>query len=62
MYEHQLHIAQNMLVIAVDTDLQPYHSCYEGWPWRMDWGGHDPASPVAEMHLGLQEPEKGLAT
>mmetsp|Transcript_76483 Transcript_76483/g.151334 ORF Transcript_76483/g.151334 Transcript_76483/m.151334 type:complete len:93 (+) Transcript_76483:77-355(+) len=22
-----------------------------GWPWRMDWGGHDPASPVAEMHI-----------
>mmetsp|Transcript_31564 Transcript_31564/g.104646 ORF Transcript_31564/g.104646 Transcript_31564/m.104646 type:complete len:94 (+) Transcript_31564:120-401(+) len=22
-----------------------------GYPWRMDWGGHDPASPVAEMHI-----------
>merc|ERR1712061_319671 len=22
-----------------------------GRPWRMDWGGHDPASPVAEMHI-----------
>merc|ERR1712151_486555 len=22
-----------------------------GWPWRMDWGGHDPASPLAEMHI-----------
>mmetsp|Transcript_63754 Transcript_63754/g.187056 ORF Transcript_63754/g.187056 Transcript_63754/m.187056 type:complete len:90 (+) Transcript_63754:82-351(+) len=22
-----------------------------GWPWRMDWGGHDPASPIAEMHI-----------
>jgi len=22
-----------------------------GWAWRMDWGGHDPASPVAEMHI-----------
>merc|ERR1712129_676957 len=22
-----------------------------GMPWRMDWGGHDPASPVAEMHI-----------
>merc|ERR1711924_213091 len=22
-----------------------------GWPWRMDWGGHDPATPIAEMHI-----------
>mmetsp|Transcript_33819 Transcript_33819/g.53780 ORF Transcript_33819/g.53780 Transcript_33819/m.53780 type:complete len:94 (+) Transcript_33819:46-327(+) len=22
-----------------------------GWPWRMDWGGHDPASPTAEMYI-----------
>jgi len=22
-----------------------------GWAWRMDWGGHDPATPVAEMHI-----------
>mmetsp|Transcript_74073 Transcript_74073/g.143285 ORF Transcript_74073/g.143285 Transcript_74073/m.143285 type:complete len:93 (+) Transcript_74073:69-347(+) len=30
--------------------LQPV-SADVGWPWRMDWGGHDPASPVAEMHI-----------
>ena len=23
----------------------------QGYPWRMDWGGHDPATPVAEMWL-----------
>eukprot|EP00413_Alexandrium_margalefii_P040157 CAMPEP_0204603210 /NCGR_PEP_ID=MMETSP0661-20131031/57131_1 /ASSEMBLY_ACC=CAM_ASM_000606 /TAXON_ID=109239 /ORGANISM="Alexandrium margalefi, Strain AMGDE01CS-322" /LENGTH=76 /DNA_ID=CAMNT_0051614255 /DNA_START=111 /DNA_END=338 /DNA_ORIENTATION=+ len=22
-----------------------------GWPWRLDWGGHDPATPIAEMHI-----------
>eukprot|EP00929_Paragymnodinium_shiwhaense_P061738 TRINITY_DN3085_c1_g1_i2.p1 TRINITY_DN3085_c1_g1~~TRINITY_DN3085_c1_g1_i2.p1 ORF type:complete len:130 (-),score=5.58 TRINITY_DN3085_c1_g1_i2:213-602(-) len=22
-----------------------------GWPWRMDWSGHDPATPIAEMHI-----------
>ena len=24
-----------------------------GYPWRMDWGGHDPATPIAEMCHGL---------
>nr|ABV22367.1 unknown [Noctiluca scintillans] len=26
-----------------------------GWPWRMDWSGHDPASPVAEMHINYHQ-------
>ncbi|CAE7570727.1 unnamed protein product [Symbiodinium natans] len=31
-----------------------------GWPWRMDWGGHDPASPVAEMHINYHNTGWGI--
>jgi len=31
-----------------------------GWPWRMDWGGHDPASPVAEMHINYHNTGWGM--
>mmetsp|Transcript_1455 Transcript_1455/g.2225 ORF Transcript_1455/g.2225 Transcript_1455/m.2225 type:complete len:81 (-) Transcript_1455:119-361(-) len=25
--------------------------CDIGYPWRIDWGGHDPATPMAEMFI-----------
>ncbi|CAJ1400655.1 unnamed protein product [Effrenium voratum] len=31
-----------------------------GWPWRMDWGGHDPASPIAEMHINYHNTAWGV--
>merc|ERR1719174_3182461 len=31
-----------------------------GWPWRMDWGGHDPASPLAEMYINYHNSGWGL--
>merc|ERR1711971_1214674 len=31
-----------------------------GWPWRMDWGGHDPASPLAEMYIHYHNSGWGL--
>lgn len=31
-----------------------------GWPWRMDWGGHDPASPIAEMHINYHNSGWGI--
>mmetsp|Transcript_48256 Transcript_48256/g.78392 ORF Transcript_48256/g.78392 Transcript_48256/m.78392 type:complete len:92 (+) Transcript_48256:80-355(+) len=31
-----------------------------GWPWRMDWGGHDPASPIAEMHINYHNTGWGI--
>merc|ERR1712085_231053 len=31
-----------------------------GYPWRMDWGGHDPASPVAEMHINYHNTGWGM--
>merc|ERR1719231_867687 len=31
-----------------------------GWPWRMDWGGHDPASPIAEMHINYHNTAWGM--
>mmetsp|Transcript_10842 Transcript_10842/g.11894 ORF Transcript_10842/g.11894 Transcript_10842/m.11894 type:complete len:94 (-) Transcript_10842:69-350(-) len=31
-----------------------------GYPWRMDWGGHDPATPVAEMFINYHNTAWGI--
>ncbi|CAE8742104.1 unnamed protein product [Polarella glacialis] len=38
----------------------PAVSADVGWPWRMDWGGHDPASPIAEMHINYHNTGWGI--
>mmetsp|Transcript_35983 Transcript_35983/g.54244 ORF Transcript_35983/g.54244 Transcript_35983/m.54244 type:complete len:89 (-) Transcript_35983:69-335(-) len=33
-----------------------------GYPWRLDWGGHDPASPVAELCINYHNTAWALMT
>jgi hypothetical protein len=33
----------------------PAARCDAPYPWRMDWSGHDPATPLMEMQINFHE-------
>ena len=43
---------QTLFCSSCSRSMQILTYSIRGYPWRMDWGGHDPATPVAEMHPG----------